>query len=120
MTIFNVFRKDLVVIRKNGSFVDGIFIEEVPTIFDIKASVQMTEAEVLQTLPEGYRTLESYTLYTDKELKTANEGVSNPDIVIIDGKYFNVVKVSPWKNGLLEHFEIVVVKENIDVNQFII
>jgi hypothetical protein len=119
--MFNVFRRDLSVERTTGYFDDdGLWINGQPQIFNIKASVQATDAEILQTLPEGYRTKVIHTLHTNTELRIA--GVNNciADIVVIDGVKFQAVKVTPWQNMMFatKHYEVVVVKVDDDnVNQ---
>jgi hypothetical protein len=114
--MFDVFRKTLTVYRKEkGNFVDGYWVDGAENSFDILASIQATEAEILETLPEGYRTKESYTLYTDKKLETAITNKSTPDIVVIYKDKFLVAKVTPWQHlDPTKHYEVVVIKENID------
>lgn len=112
----NVFRRDLSVTRKGiGSFQNLVWVESPSNSFIIKASVQPTPAEVMETLPEGYRTSESYTLYTDTELRTSDVNNKNPDVISIFGKRFLVVKVGRWRNDLINHYQIVVVKDESDV-----
>lgn len=117
--MFDVFRRELTVYRKSdGSFIDGYWQDGEESSFTILASVQGTDAEVLQTLPEGYRTRESYTLFTDSELKTAITGIRTPDIVEINAEKFIVARVSPWQHlDPTKHYEIVVVRENVDEEQ---
>jgi hypothetical protein len=113
--MFDVFRRNITVIREGpGQVVDYIQVKGVTSTFVIKASVQPTPAEIMEILPEGYRTKESYTLYTDTELKTAIKDTTGPDIVLLDGVIFIVFKVSKWQNTLLKHFEIVVIKRDSD------
>ena len=115
--MFNIFRRELKVIRQgDGRYERGEWKEGNKETFLIKASVQGSDAEVMQTLPEGYRTEECYTLFTDTKLNTSKEK-SKPDIVIIDDKNFQVIKVTAWQNLQdINHFEIVVIKENKDAN----
>lgn len=117
--MFDVFRRELNVYRKSdGSFIDGYWQDGEESSFNILASVQGTDAEVLQTLPEGYRTRESYTLFTDSELKTALTGTRTPDIVEINAEKFIVARVSPWQHlDPTKHYEVVVVRENVDEEQ---
>ena len=118
--MFDVFRRNLTVKRKAlGSYVNGLWVEsQEDSVFTIKASVQATDAEILQTLPEGYRTKESYTLFTDSKLQTSVVSKTNPDVVTIEDEPYQVVRVTPWKNLSYPtaHYEILVVRENVDVN----
>lgn len=116
--IFDIFRRNLTVKRvEQGTYqnVDGLTLwaDGAETSFTIKASVQGVDNEVLQTLPEGDRTKEMYVLYTSTELRTVTAGVSNPDIVIIDNKEYQVIRVTSRHNlstYATAHYEIVVIK----------
>ena len=116
--MFDVFRKPLNVIRKApGLYAQGYWQEEEASSFTIYASVQGTDAEVLQTMPEGTRIHASYTLRTDTKLLTGAAGVSTPDIVIIDEERYLVMRVTKWQNlQFTKHYEVVVVRENIDAD----
>ncbi len=116
--MFEVFRRELIVKRTPLSGyqdVDGVtlWVDAVAVPFTIKASVQGADNEVLQSLPEGDRTKEVYVLYTSTELKTVVTGVSSPDIVVIDSKEYQVIKVTPRRNlstYSTAHYEVVVIK----------
>jgi len=114
--MFDVFRRKLTVYRKgDGSFIDGYWQDGEESSFNILSSVQGTDAEILQTLPEGYRTRESYTLFTESKLQTAITGTRTPDIVEIEAEKFIVAKVSSWQHlDPTKHYEVVVVRENLD------
>lgn len=116
--MFDVFRKKLEVERKGqGEFVDGYWQDGSSSLFSIFASIQGTDAEILETLPEGYRTRESYTLFTDSKLQTAITESATPDIITIEGDKFLVAKITPWQHlDPVKHYEVVVVRENIDAN----
>ncbi|MGI4775349.1 MAG: hypothetical protein ACRYE9_00180 [Janthinobacterium lividum] len=105
--MFDVFRRELLVIRQTaGHYCEGLWQQSFSYSFTIKASVQGSEAETLQSLPEGYRTSENYTLYTDTKLHAAK------DIVVIEGKEFLVIKVTPWQHfATTSHYEVVVTKD---------
>ena len=119
--MFDVFRRELTVIHgRRGQYVDGIHTYVGMTASHvIKASVQATDAEVMQTLPEGARTKESYTLFTNDELSTADVSIDRgADIVIIDDARYQVIKVTKMSNldFCAKHYEVVVIRENVDVN----
>lgn len=118
--MFDVFRRDLKVIRgRRGQYVNGVYSYTGMTVSHIiKASVQATDAEIMQTLPEGARTKESYTLFTDSELLTADVlAAKSADVVIIDDARYQVVKVTKMSNldFCTKHYEAVIVRENEDV-----
>ncbi len=115
MNPFEIFRKDVTVIRyAQGSFINNIWVNGVETIFTIKASVQPSQAEVMEMLPEGYRDKGAYTLYTDTELNISVAGTTSPDIVLINGQRHIVKIVEPWGNDLINHYKVIVVNEDID------
>jgi hypothetical protein len=122
--MFDVFRRTLTVLKDiQGEYnEDGIWERPKPeTLKDelshIQASVQGANNEVLDTLPEGYRTSTVYVLYTDSKLSTSKTNTTTPDLVVIDDEYYQVVKVTPQNNlpnYHTNHYEIVVVKQNVD------
>jgi hypothetical protein len=112
-----IFKRNVNVIRiGNGSYQNAVWIPGGESNFVIRANVQPTPAEVMETLPEGYRDKDAFTLYTNTELFTAEDNQSNPDIILLYGKRFFVAKKEIWQNTILSHYEIVVVKEELDVN----
>lgn len=120
--VFEQFRREFQAIRQAAAgYADMERVEGVKTFFNITANIQPVEAEVLVTLPEGYRTRDSYTLYTSDELKTAEVGLWEPDVVVIDSKEFIVSKVSRWDNispilQIVDHYEVIVVEGDRDAN----
>lgn len=116
--MFEMFRRELLIERKNqGAYVDGYWQEGQKEYFTILASVQGTDAFVLQTLQEGTSTSGAYTLRTDAKLLIGTSGVNTPDVVIIDDERFLVVRVTPWQNlAHTKHYEVVVVRENKDAD----
>lgn len=121
MKIFDTFKQTYQVERRaNGAYnpETGYYEKGQLITFNIKASVDPTPAEVMLTLPEGYRTSETYTLYTDTELKTADVRGEISDIVILNNNNnrFRVIKVAHWRNTILRYYEIIVSKEGIDAD----
>lgn len=119
MKIFDTFKRNLTVERYfNGSWNEetGYFDKGNIVQIVIKASVDPTPADVMLTLPEGYRDTESYTLYTDTELKLAKAKGNISDIVLMNGGRYRVIKVSHWNNTILKHYEVIISKEDVDVD----
>lgn len=118
--IFDVFRRKLKVWRYGaGAYVDGIWAQGESESFLIKAGTQGVAGEILDTLPEGYRTKKSYLLYTDTKLQTAIEGKSNPDVVEISGEKYLVARVNAHQNitgYATAHYEVIVVEGNVDAD----
>ena len=120
-SVFNVFRRKLDCIRYGtGNHVNGVWDAPDSKEFTIEASVQGVDNESIQTVPEGYRDKEVYVLYTDSKMQTVVVGIRNPDVVIIDGDKYQVVKVTERKNFpsyAIRHYEVIVVKINMDKNE---
>lgn len=117
--MFDLFRKQLTLIRFEPAVLNetGVFITPISYELTFKASVQPTPSEEMQLLEEGYRTKDSFTLYTDFALKTA-KNEQKADLVIIDDEKFQVIKIAKWQNNLIPHYEIIVIRVNDDnVNQ---
>jgi len=89
----------------------GKWIEPQPTSFTIKGTLQPLSPEEIRLLPEGRRTSESYNIFSKTELKLSSiENKTNPDIVLINGVKFEVIKVNKWTNGIIDHYHIIIVK----------
>ena len=118
--LFNLFKKTLTVIRPAvGQYINNIYVDGDSAELTIKASVQPAGGDVLQMLPEGYRTKETYVLYTDIMLNTASsDNLKLPDIVKLnlsgEEEDFIVIKVENWGNTFLKHFKVIVQKGDID------
>lgn len=90
----------------------GLWSEEVEgTPFPILCSLQPLSSSQMQSLPEGRRDKESYTLFTDTPLNTVTS--QNPDRMMINGDDFEVFSVNPWQNGILSHYEVLVQKRDL-------
>ncbi len=118
--IFDIFRRKLQVFRQGpGGYVNGLWVYGNLESFLIKASIQGVDNEILETLPEGYRTRKSYMLYTDTELRTAIMEQAIPDIVEICDKEYQVIRVSVNQNiagYATAHYQVIVVESNVDAN----
>ena len=103
------FRRTL--IRKTkvpGTIVDGVYTDGAITPTDILASTQPLTPHEIQQLPEGRRNSKSYWIFTDTALNMITS--ANPDLIEIDSKDYEIYKVEPWQNGLLNHYKCLVVE----------
>jgi hypothetical protein len=116
--MFDVFNKQLNAFRYGqDTLIEGDIIPGLEEQFIIQASVQPTPYEDMMVLPEGYRTTDTFTLYTSTELKTARTGYL-PDVVVINTQKFRVIKVAVWQNNIIPHYEVIVARiDNDNVNQ---
>ena len=89
----------------------GRYTEGTPTALTITASVQPLTADEMQLLPEGRRADESFRLYTDTRLLTANRVTNkNADIITIDGTRYEVLSCETWQNTIINHYKAIVSK----------
>lgn len=97
-TPFEIFRIPLVAYRKlPGSYVNGRWVEGGETSFTITASVQPSNGDEMQMVPEGRRNRKVYTLYTSYLINTVTD--TNPDQLVIYGDRYEVIRVENWHNN---------------------
>ena len=107
-----IFRRPLQVTRKlagsyddAGKWVDGATSK----VLTIQASVQPLLGKDVKTLPENRRSLESYCLYTNTNLTILDELTGlRGDMVVINGKNYEIVARHDWQNGLIDHYKYIV------------
>ena len=109
------FRKHTLTVKRRSSGdydAAGFFKVSGPdTEFTITASIQPITGSEILLLPENRRELETKKIFTSTELYGIEKGNGvNADIVIIDGDEFEVVRVYPWKNNVINHYKIFVAK----------
>lgn len=81
------------------TIVAGEVLDGAITTFTVKASVQPIGGREREDLPEGYRTRGRYKMYQKRgsRLQTTNlETNQREDIVLYDGRRFEVVAWSAW------------------------
>lgn len=83
-----------------------------PEYIEIRAIVQTADAEVLQALPEGYRTNETYVLFTDTKLRASLTNSANADVALMDNEEYQVIRVQNWIDSPCsnDHYEVVITK----------
>lgn len=105
----SIMRETITVYRKSGGYydendrwVDGT--EEAYT--HNYTSVQPTSARDLQMLPEGERIEGAVKIYDVERLYAQDTGSGNEaDIVEHNGKFYKVVTVDAWQQGILDHYK---------------
>lgn len=110
MTIRTPSRFFTVVTRRRwaaGSYVAGAWVDGALTEDLITVSVQPVSGEDLARLPEGVRTRDSIRLFTDDDLRTANEASGYAaDQVEHDDEWYEVVAVDSFSMGQMDHLEV--------------
>jgi hypothetical protein len=97
--------------KGGGGYVKGVWVPGVK-IEDrlFKSSWQPVSGKALEQLPEGKRSGEVYQAYPpiSMDFRTADAHTgAEADIVVWDGKEFEVTLASRWANGILPHWEII-------------
>jgi hypothetical protein len=80
-----------------GSIVAGRYVDGASSTFEIIASIQPTNGRDLLRLPEGLRTKQLLSVWTDTPLRTA-DAPSGPkaDVITYQGRQFQVETVLDW------------------------
>lgn len=103
-----IFRKKMIARSPMVTPVKGRKVETYSEPFEIMASKHPTNEQTIKLLPEGRREKVSYTLYSNDELRTLDNG--NPDQVKIDDSWYEVVKKLIYTNTILAHHKYLVVE----------
>lgn len=100
--------------HEKGIWQDGRFVKSELSGFEISASVQPLRGNEVKILPEHRRTSESLKIYTTDQLRTSDELNQLPaDVIIHDGKRFEIFSVSNWSIGTdIPHYKIIAVKQD--------
>jgi len=113
--MIDILTETLSIERHNGgSWVEGRYIKSELENLSIKASVQPLRPNEVKILPEHRRTAESVKIYSDTKLKTSDELNGSPaDVIVHDGKRFEVHSVANWSIGTdIPHYKIIAVKQD--------
>jgi len=81
------------------------------TDFELKnCTVQPYVGNDLIVADTGFETKEAFTIFTETLVSVGEEdSIRKPDQVFMYDAWYRVVKVKPWQNGVIPHYEIVVV-----------
>jgi len=93
-----------------GKWVSGRWVEGDEKPIPFQSSWQPASGKALEVLPEGKRSREAYKAYPpiEMEFTAADEERSiSGDVVIKDGKKYEVSAAAKWDNGLIPHWEII-------------
>lgn len=99
---------------------DGYATTTTNTSFDLlQCTVQPASGDDLLVVPEGLRDKEAFNIFTQTNANPAVEGTNSPgDQVFLTTRYasdegwFTVVKRKAWQNGVINHYHLIVIKEN--------
>ena len=94
-----------------GTYIDGRWIEGDLTLntFTIQTSVQPANGKDLEVLPEGLRTNDIFKIYPKTKLQAVDQhNNQEADIVIWDGKDYEVIFAGDWQNNLISHYKALI------------
>lgn len=92
-----------------GSYVSGVWVDGVSSDTTIQINIQPMRGYELMSLPESDRSKELVKFYTTAEVRGIAEGSPStpPDLIVWDGKTFEVAKTSIYKMGVLNHTKVI-------------
>ncbi len=111
--MFDIFSRTLTVRRTQlEQDEDFIMRPSVTEYIEIRAIIQTADAEILQALPEGYRTTELYVVFTDTRLRASLINLANADVVLMDNEEYQVIKIQNWIDSPCSnnHYEALISK----------
>lgn len=114
MLPLDILKETITVYRKSGGeYVNGRWVEGVADVSEHKnTSVQPVSASDLLMIPEGeslegvIRVFDVLPLYA-QDVDAGKEA----DIIEYYDKKYKVVRVDPWRNGFMDHYEALAVLE---------
>lgn len=78
-----------------------------------ECTVQPSTQTELMVLDEGLRDKNVFTMYTKTEIRSILEGTTRlPDLVVVNGVEYTVVKVMSWQNNIINHYKAMLVKSS--------
>ena len=96
----------IVVRRRSGSLVKGVWTPGPVESGTFVGSVQPVKGKDLDLLPIGRRDTGSMKVYSNTPLAVSVEGGDTPgDIVVWQGRQWEVVAELPYQNDLIPHYK---------------
>jgi len=92
-----------------GSRVNGVWVKGEPEDMEFAGTVQPASGKVMEYLPEGKRNAETISVFAPPEMQfTPADDERNVagDLVIYEGRPYEVVIAKKWNVGLLPHWEL--------------
>lgn len=101
--------------RTKPVLVKGRVTPQTPTESSIQANVQPLKPEEIMMLPESERSRDFIKLFSVSEIRSNREGDDGylADIVVWNGDDYEVVKVTHYQMGVLNHYEAIAARRPI-------
>ena len=103
------FKKVQITRKSAGNYVGGEWVEGTETTIDINASIQPLNQLEQEALPEGKRKGQAIKAYSDTELFCARLNTTSADVILYQGKRFEVIQVLKY-DDLLTHTKAIAVE----------
>ena len=113
-------KTDAVRVRtSSGNYVNGKWVDGGVTNTTIQANIQPLRGHELMSLPESDRSKEWVKFYTTADIRGVSEGApSTPaDLLVWDGKTYEVSKVSVYKMGVLDHKKVIAARTPVSAGE---
>ena len=95
--------------KAGGEYVRGQWVQGVPSDDPFQGSWQPASGKTLELLPQGKRSREVFKCFAPigMDFTSADaHGDAEADIIIWEGKEYEVTSAAKWNNGLLPHWEL--------------
>jgi len=94
--------------KAGGGYVKGQWVPGEPGDTPFKGTWQPASGKMLELLPSGKRNREVFKCFAPAGLNftSADEHGDEADLIVWEGKEFEVTTAAPWKNGLINHWEL--------------
>jgi hypothetical protein len=104
--------KSVPIIRRRkigGGYVRGRWVPGEPDNMDFRGTWQPASGKTLELLPEGKRSREVFKCFASLSLDFTSadaHGDAEADLIIWQGKEYEVTTAAQWNNGLIPHWEL--------------
>lgn len=107
----SLFKKVSLIRRRKagGCRVKGQWVPGEPSDTDFKGSWQPASGKTLELLPAGKRNREVYKCFAPISLdftSADDHGEAEADLIVWEGKEYEVTTAAKWDNGNLPHWEL--------------
>lgn len=107
--LIDSFKTDTITVKravKQGSFIDGRFVEAKPITFELRASVQPMTGKELKFEAQARQTSNVINLFVFEELTTGEQiELKQSDEFMWRGNDYQVFGVEDWTNTDLPHYK---------------
>lgn len=95
--------------KTGGEYVKGQWVAGVPNDISFHGSWQPASGKMLELLPQGKRSREVFKCFAPLAVEFSSadaHGDAEADIIVWEGKEYEVTTAAKWNNGLIPHWEL--------------